>query len=229
MRAAAARLRPLQRVEREARRLTGRVLCDVREPVVERCRPVVAVEPRREVHEAGERGQAAEPAAATAPHAVVEPGAEGLHARRVGVRQGDRRLGQHERDIPLERIVQALALVCDRVGGRCKVDENVVAAEQHRKAAQVVRELVERASRAQVEPRVVPVARQDPVRDRPAMEREAHMRAAVVDRVHRVAVGEQAHGVRADADDQPAGFPELGQRGSTDERLVGDHGHRGEA
>ena len=59
-------------------------------------------------------------------------------------------------------------------------------------SAHLVRPLVERAAGREVEASVVPVAGEDPVADRAAMEREAHVRAAVVDRVHVVTVGEEA-------------------------------------
>src|SRR5213079_1293503 len=62
---------------------------------------------------------------------------------------------------------------------RAQVDEDLVAAELHGKATQIVGPLVERPPRAEIEPRVVPVAGEDPVGDRPAVEREAHVRAAV--------------------------------------------------
>src|SRR5439155_27180510 len=64
-----------------------------------------------------------------------------------------------------------------------------------REAAQVVRPLVEGAAAAEVEPGVVPVAGQHAVTDAAAMEREAHVRAAVVHRPHRRTVPEQCHRV----------------------------------
>ena len=54
----------------------------------------------------------------------------------------------------------------DRIVARAQVDEDVVAVQRDREAAQLVGELVERAAGRQVEARVVPVAREDPVADR---------------------------------------------------------------
>ena len=138
---------------------------DVGEAVVQRRRPIGGVEPRGEVHEAGQRRQAAEPAAAAARDAEVEPGAEDVDAARIGFEQRDRRLRQHERDVALEPVAQPLALVRDRVVARAEVDEHVVAVELDREAAQLVGELVERAAGRQVEARVVPVAGEDAVAD----------------------------------------------------------------
>src|SRR5207244_2894966 len=90
-------------------------------------------------------------------------------------------------------------------------------------AAELVGPLVERAAAAEVEARVVPVAGEDAVLHRPAVEREAHVRAAVVDRVHGAAVGEEDERVTAEVDDEPPGAPYLGERGSADES-VGDGG-----
>ena len=93
------------------------------------------------------------------------------------------------------------------------------------KTRSVVGELVERAAGAEVEARVVPVAGEDAVRDRAAVEREAHVRAAVVDGVHGVPVGEEAERVAVDVDDEAAGFAQLGERGGADEGVAGDRGH----
>ena len=65
--------------------------------------------------------------------------------------------------------------------------------------------------------RVVPVAGEDPVLDRPAVEREPHVRAAVVAGVYSVAVEEKRERVPVEVDDQPAGGAELLQRGRPDE------------
>jgi hypothetical protein len=48
------------------------------------------------------------------------------------------------------------------------------------------------------------------------MKREAHVRAAVVDRVHLLAVGEQTHDVAVEMDDLPSGCAQLGERSGAD-------------
>ena len=91
----------------------------------------------------------------------------------------------------------------DGIAPRRQVDVDVVALDLDGEAAQLVGELVEGAAGAEVEARVVPVAREDPVVDRPAVQREAHVRAAVVDRVDGVSIGEQADRVAIEAHDEP--------------------------
>ena len=193
-----------QRLEREARRLHGRVGSDVGEPVVEGRGPLFTLETGHEVHQAGERRQPARPAAPAPLHAELEPGPERIGPGRVGLDEHDRRLRDHERDVALEPDLQPRSLVGDAVARRSQVDVDVVAVDLDREAAQLVGPLVERAARAEVEARVVPVAGEDPVRDRAAMEREAHVRAAVVDREHRAVLGEQADVVTVERDDEAA-------------------------
>ena len=77
-----------------------------------------------------------------------------------------------------------------RIVRRAQIDEDIFAVQRHREAAQLVGELVEGAAGGEVEPSVVPVAREDPVAQGAAMEREAHVRAAVVDRVDLLALNE---------------------------------------
>ena len=178
-------------------------------------RALLGGQARNEVHEARQRRQPAEPAAAAPPHAEVDPGPERVHAGRIYLDEHDRRLGDDQGDVPFEPDLQPLPLVLDRIAPRRQVHVHVIALDLDGEAAQLVGELVERAARAEVEARVVPVAREDPVADRPAVQREAHVRAAVVDRVDLVALGQQADRVAVQADDQPALRAELLERGCT--------------
>src|SRR5204863_7586368 len=113
------------------------------------------------------------PAAASPRDAEVEAGAKDVAPAHVRLDECDRRLRDHKRDVALEPVVQALALMRHRVLPRAQVDENRVAVDVDGKAAELVGELIERAARSQVEARVMPVAREDPVADAPAVEREA--------------------------------------------------------
>ena len=204
-----------QRLEREARRLASGVGGHVGKAVVERGRPLVGLEPGHEVHQARQRRQAAEPAAAAPRDAEVEPGPERVDPARVGLLEHDRRLRDHQRDVALEADLQPRALVLDRVAPRRHVDVDLAVLDLDREAAQLVGPLVEGAAGAEVEARVVPVAGEDAVGQRAAVEREAHVRAAVVDRVHLALVGEQADRVALDADDEPALGLELLERGGS--------------
>ena len=214
-----------QRLEQEVRRLHRRVGSDVREPVIESCRAIDRVEPRHEIHEARQRGQAAEPAAAAAQNPEVEARAKDIDARRVGVEELDRRFRQHERDVALEPVLQPLALVCNRIVRRAQIDENVVAADRDREATQLVRELIEGTARPEIEAGVMPMAREDPVADRAAMEREPHVRTAVVDCIHLIAVREQADRVPIDVDDETSRRAQLGKRRRADEAFSGNKRH----
>ena len=86
------------------------------------------------------------------------------------------------------------------------------------KRRSVVGPLVERAAGRRGRSGVVPVAREDAVADRAAVEREAHVRAAVVDGVDLVAVGEQTDRVPVEVDDEPSRRAQLGERRGADER-----------
>ncbi len=71
------------------------------------------------------------------------------------------------------------------VGNSAEVEANrPVALDLYGVRAHIIRPLVERAPTAQVEARVVPVAREYPVADTAPVQREAHVRAPVVHRVH---------------------------------------------
>ena len=193
--------------------------------MVERGGLLGLVEPGDEIHHAGEGRQAAEPALAAAHHAEVDPGAEEVEAARVCLEQREGGLRQDERDVPLERVTEALALVADRIIAGAQVDEDVVAVHGDREAAQLVGELVEGAAGGQVEAGVVPVAREDPVADRPAVERKAHVRTPVVDRVYLLAFGEQAERVPVEVHDEAACGAELFERRSADATICCDSGH----
>ena len=183
------------------------------------------VEAWNEVHQAGDRGQPAEPPLAAAKDAEVDPRPEQIEAARIGFEQGDRRLRQHERDVALQPVFQPLALVTDRILARAQVDEHVVPVQSDREAAQLVRELVERPAGRQIEARVMPVAGEDPVADRAPVEREAHVRAPVVDGVHLLALREQAERVAVEVDDEAAFRAQLLERGGADGTVCCDGGH----
>ncbi len=102
--------------------------------MVEGNRHVGSVEPRNEVHEARERREAATPAAAPALYAERQAGGKRVHSGRVGSGECDRRLREHERDVPLQAVAKSLATVCNLVAARSHVDVDVVAAHFDREA-----------------------------------------------------------------------------------------------
>jgi hypothetical protein len=210
-------------VRRPHRRVAG----DVREAVVQSRRAVDRIEVRNEIHEAGERRQAPEPALAAARDSEVEAGAKDFASARVALQQRNRRLRDDERDVALEPVVQPLALMCDGVLARTQVDEDGVTVDRDRESAQLVGELIERPAGPQVEACVMPVAGQDAVAHRAAVQREAHVRAAVVDRVHLVAVREETDGVPVQVHDEPPRRAHLVERRGVDQTFAcnGRHAH----
>src|SRR5439155_10015152 len=77
--------------------------------------------------------------------------------------------------------------------------------------------LVERPSRGEVEAGVVPVAGENPVLERPAVERKAHVRAAVVDGEDGAVVGEQGKCAAVDVGDEAAETRDVVERGRANE------------
>jgi hypothetical protein len=71
---------------------------------------------------------------------------------------------------------------------------------------------------------VVPVAGEDPVAERATVEREPHVRAAIVDGVDLIAVGEQTQRVSVEVDHKPPRRTQLGKRRGPDQRFSGDGG-----
>ena len=198
------------------RRPHDRVGRDVGEPVVERESSVLRVEPRCEVHEAGQRREAAEPPSASTAHSEGEPSTERVRTARVGLEEDQHRLREDERNVTFEPVLEPNALAGDRVARLRDVHEDLVAVDADGEATQLVRELVERPARLEVEARVVPVAREDSVAHGSAMQRETHVRTAVVDRVHVVPVGEEADDVSVVVDHKPPGLAQFRERSDGD-------------
>jgi hypothetical protein len=98
--------------------------------------------------------------------------------------------------------------------------EDVVAVDGHVEGAGVVGEEVQRASRRQVEPGVVPVARHQPVPHGAPVQREPHVRAPIVDRPRPVVVPEDDHRHAAHLREQLAGLGQLGQRSGPDPHVT---------
>ncbi len=87
-----------------------------------------------------------------------------------------------------------------------RLDEDVAAVDRHQEAAEgVVGEGIEGAAAREVEPGVVPVAGDQPGFDRPLVQREAHVRAPVLDRPGAVLTPEDDDRQVADLGQQPTG------------------------
>src|SRR2546421_176730 len=96
-----------------------------------------------------------------------------------------------------------------------QVDPDRAVAHLDRVDTHVVGEGIEGAAAAQVEARVVPVTGQDAVAAAATAQREAHVRAAVVDGVHGVFVVEERDTVAATGHDDHALPAHVVERGNT--------------
>ena len=86
------------------------------------------------------------------------------------------------------------------IDARREVDPDLAVTNLDRKRCRVVGEEVECAAAGEIEARMVPVAGQNPITHGPAIEREPHVRAPVVHRIHCIADSKQREGVAIDAD-----------------------------
>ena len=150
------------------------------------------------------------------PDATISDGVDAV------IDEAEHRLADDERQVPVEAVAQALLQVRDGVVLRTRGDEDVVQRDAHVEAPRVVGPEVERAPGLEVELRVVPVTREQSRLDRALVEREPHVRAAVLDRPRAVVVPEHDHGDRADLGEELALTPEVEQRAGTD---LGGIGH----
>ncbi len=158
-------------------------LRDEREPVHERERTVGVVEGGQQVRHRDEHREARAPAAVAVRRAEVDAGAHDLGRAHARVEQAEHRLGDDERDAVLETFAQPRLQVTDRVGVGARSHHDRAVAHVGVEAARVVGPEVERAARHEVEARVVPVARDEAGFDRALVQREAEVRAAILDRV----------------------------------------------
>jgi hypothetical protein len=190
-------------------------------------RSLFAATAASQIHHARVDRQSLPPPLAPEARAELESDRKRRHRIVAGAAERDRGLGEHQGDVPFQSLAQAAARVRRDVGARADVHPDVAAADLDRERAHVVRPGVERAAAGQVEARVMPVAGQDAVAHRAAVQREAHVRAPVVQGVDAVAVREERDRVPVELGDDAAGRPHVGERGGADElaaRLLDPHG-----
>ena len=199
-----------QRTDRETRRLIAGVVRDEGQAVHERERPVVALEVGKQIRH--QHGQARAPTGAAIRRAEVDTRSHDVGRTHARIEQPEHRLGDDERDALLESVAQARLQVADRIGIDARLDEHVAVAHLGPEPTGVVGPHVERASRHEVEAGVVPVTRHEAGLDGALVQREAEVRAPVLDRVHRVLVPEDHDRDRSDLRDEPALFAELVER-----------------
>ena len=176
----------VERVEPEPRRLIARVARDEDEPVREREPAVGLVEVRQEVGHRDEHGEPRAPAIPPVARAEVEPDLHDVGRRHTGLEQSEDGLRDDEREPVFETLLQPATQVRDGVAGVTRASTSTSSPSMvDVEAARVVGERIERAAAREVEAGVVPVTRDQTALHRALVQREAHVRAAVLDRVRR--------------------------------------------
>ena len=197
-----------QREQREPRWAAPGVAGHEGEAGHQRQGAVCRVEVRQDVGHGGQDRQPRTPAR------LPVAGAE-LHARphdgpggHPGVEKRQHRLGHDQRD--------ALLQLGQPIGLRGHHDDDTVAVDLHRVGADVVGPGIERSPGAQVEAGVVPVARHQAALDRAPVEREPHVRAAVVEGERCTVAPEDADGLGTGLARQATGPLQLVERSDRD-------------
>ena len=163
----------------------------VNKPVKQGRNPVVSLQVIAEVGHRAEDGQARGPVLPV-PHAVERPKPGDLIGPDAAVQEADDRFADDEAEILLHPFPKPARPTRHRIPlrpGRAQVD--LAPLDSDRIGLHVVGEQIEGAAAGQVEAGVMPVAGENPVLDRAAIEGEAHVRTAVVDRVDLSLVMEQ--------------------------------------
>ena len=195
--------------DREARRLRRGIACDEHERVDECGGLLVRIELVDHVRHRDQHGEAGTPPCGAIRGAEVEARAHDLRGRHAQVEEREHRFGDDERQALLEPVAQPALPARDLVAFGTRTHVHVVAVELDVEALRVVGPEVEGAARLEIEPRVVPVARDQAGLDGSLMQREAHVRAPVLDGEAPAVVPEHDHREVADLGDQLPGLAEL--------------------
>ena len=130
----------------------------------------------------GEHGEPRAPPRLAVAGAEVDAGPHDVASGHTLGKEPEHGFGRDERDALLESLLQPVEQVTGAIRIRVDHDRDPAIIDLDRIGADVVGPRVERSARAQVEAGVVPVARQQAALDGPTVQREAHVRAPVVDR-----------------------------------------------
>ena len=205
----------VERAQGEARRVVAGVAGDEREPVHQRQRTVRLIEHGEHVRHRDEHGETGTPSAVAVARAEGDAAPHDLVGGDPGLEQPQHRLRQHQREPRLQAVVEPLEEMGDRIVAAARFDEHVVTVDGDLEAAGVVGERIEGAPGDEVEAGVVPVAGHEPGLDGPLVQREAHVRAAVLDRPGAVVVPEHHDRQRADLGQQATFLAQLVERPGT--------------
>jgi hypothetical protein len=171
--------------------------------------------PRQNCHEVAQRGEDGHAGAPTFEIASTEEGGlahdiERGHARSQLTLH---RLCNDETKIMRHAVFEALPPIGSGIAvPELGLDPDFGAADLDRAGRDVIGPEIERAPARKIEARVVPVAGQDAVVHAATLEREAHMRAAVVERVDAIAVADEEDRAVRPAHDEPSFALELLER-----------------
>ena len=95
----------------------------------------------------------------------------------------DHRLGNHQINILLQTLTQPPLPMSHRIGMRgMHIDINFTILHIHRITANIIRKRIKRTPTHQIKPRVMPMANNQPIVNRPLTQRIPHMRAPVIHR-----------------------------------------------
>jgi hypothetical protein len=135
-------------------------------------------------------------------------------------------LGDHEAEIVGQAVFEPTAPVARGVATiKPWFDPDLSIAHLDRTGRDIVSPEIEGAAARQIEARMMPMTSEDAVLDAAAIERKAHMRAAVVDRVHLFPYDEETDRVLVDVNNQPPSGAQLGERGGPGKAFSCDCGH----
>jgi hypothetical protein len=202
----------VQRQQREAGRAAPGVARYECQPGHQGERPVGGVEVRQHVGHGGEDRQPRSPARFPVASAEGHAGPHDLLGGHTRVEQTQHCLGYDEGDALLQALLQPVVQRLAAVGLRRNDHDDPAVLDLHRVRPDVVSPGVERATRPQVEAGVVPVARQQAALDGATVQREPHVRAAVVEGERRPVAPEDAHRLAAGLAGEAAGPLQVAER-----------------
>ena len=164
---------------------------------------------REQIDHAGEDRESLPPALPAIPRTEFEadPGRQNWIPGTV--EHGDGVLGDHQRDIALQALAQPGALSLQGICRWSQIDPHLVPADVDRVGSNIAGPGIERPTGRDIEAGMVPVAGQDTVLDGPAMQWEAHVRAAIVQGIDALALRDQQDRLPVERNGQAPGLLEL--------------------
>ena len=181
-------------------------------------------EVRQQAHHAAQDGQTLSPSGLAIGRAEFQPDAEGFSRVCAGFQQTDDRLGDHQRNIAFQAITQTTPQMFTHISARRDIDPNLAIADFYWKSAYIVGKLVECAAAGEVKAGVMPVTGEDAIMYCAAIQRKAHVWAAVIDGINAVTIGEQHQRMAFDLRSDTGFGADIIEGGGADEGIsFGEH------